>query len=326
MCSAANYTTKNHYFGRNFDYEISYNEQVMITPRNYPLKFRKINDITTTHYAIIGISAGINEYPLYYDATNEKGLSMAGLNFTGYTKYHEYDSNKLNITPFEFIPYILSKYESVDDVKEALENINLVNINYSDKLPLSPLHWIISDSESSITVECLKDELKVYDNPLGILTNNPPFDLQMFNLNNYRRVSNKTPSNDFLKDYNLDVYSRGMGGMGIPGDLSSMSRFVKLAFTLTNSWSDDSEESSVNQFFHILASVEQQNGCTFIESPDKYEYTIYSSCVNTSCGIYYYRTYGNSQINAVNMHNENLDTDKLITYPLVNKEKFNFQN
>lgn len=136
MCSAANYTTKNHYFGRNFDYEISYNEQVMITPRNYPLKFRKINDITTTHYAIIGISAGINEYPLYYDATNEKGLSVAGLNFTGYTKYHEYDSNKLNITPFEFIPYILSKYESVDDVKEALENINLVNINYSDKLPL----------------------------------------------------------------------------------------------------------------------------------------------------------------------------------------------
>ena len=143
MCSAANYTTKNHYFGRNFDYEISYNEQVMITPRNYPLKFRKINDITTTHHAIIGISAGINEYPLCYDATNEKGLSMAGLNFAGYTKYHEYDSNKLNITPFEFIPYILSKYESVDDVKEALENINLVNINYSDKLPLSPLHWII---------------------------------------------------------------------------------------------------------------------------------------------------------------------------------------
>lgn len=325
MCSAANYLTKDHYFGRNFDYEISYNEQVMITPRNYELKFRKIDDIKN-HHAIIGIAAGINEYPLYYDATNEKGLSMAGLNFDGYTEYKEYDENKLNITPFEFIPYILGKFETVTEVKEALKEINLVKINFSDNLPLSPLHWIISDSEKSITVECLKEGLKVYDNPLGILTNNPPFDLQMFNLNNYRTVSNKTPDNDFIKSLDLNVYSRGMGGIGIPGDLSSMSRFVKLAFTLTNSISDDTELESVNQFFHILASVEQQNGCTFIEDPDKYEYTIYTSCVNTNKGIYYYKTYEDNQINAVNMNNENLDTNELISYPLVKKEQINYQN
>lgn len=80
MCTASNYITDKHYFGRNFDYEISYNERVTVTPRNYEFKFRKIDDMKS-HYAIIGIAAGIDAYPLYYDACNEKGLAIAGLNF-----------------------------------------------------------------------------------------------------------------------------------------------------------------------------------------------------------------------------------------------------
>ena len=80
MCTASNYITDCHYFGRNFDYEISYNERVTVTPRNYEFKFRKIDDIKS-HYAIIGMATVSREYPLYFDATNEFGLSMAGLNF-----------------------------------------------------------------------------------------------------------------------------------------------------------------------------------------------------------------------------------------------------
>ena len=323
MCTASNYITDNHYFGRNFDYEISYNERVTVTPRKYELKFRKIDDIKT-HYAIIGIAAGIDEYPLYYDACNEKGLAIAGLNFAGNAVYREFEEDMVNITPFELIPYLLGTCSSVSEAREALGKINLVNINFADELPLSPLHWMISDEVEAIVVEPLADGLKVYDNPVGVLTNNPPFDKQLFYLNNYRGLSNKNPENRFGVD--LEEYSRGMGAIGLPGDLSSASRFAKVAFTRANSYSDNDEASSVGQFFHILGSVEQQNGCTFIDDPDLYEYTIYTSCYNTNRAILYYRTYHNSQITAVDLNRENLDSSDLINYKLINEEQFNFIN
>ena len=216
MCTASNYITDNHYFGRNFDYEISYNERVTVTPRNYELKFRKIDDIKT-HYAMIGMAAGIDEYPLYYDACNEKGLAIAGLNFAGNAVYREFEEDMINITPFELIPYLLGTCSSVSEAREALGKINLVNINFADELPLSPLHWMISDEVEAIVVEPLADGLKVYDNPVGVLTNNPPFDKQLFYLNNYRGLSNKNPENRFGVD--LEEYSRGMGAIGLPGDL-----------------------------------------------------------------------------------------------------------
>ena len=323
MCTASNYITDNHYFGRNFDYEISYNERVTVTPRKYELKFRKIDDIKT-HYAIIGIAAGIDEYPLYYDACNEKGLAIAGLNFAGNAVYRQFEEDMVNITPFELIPYLLGTCSSVSEAREALGKINLVNINFADELPLSPLHWMISDEVEAIVVEPLADGLKVYDNPVGVLTNNPPFDKQLFYLNNYRGLSNKNPENTFGVD--LEEYSRGMGAIGLPGDLSSASRFAKVAFTRANSYSDNDEASSVGQFFHILGSVEQQNGCTFIDDPDLYEYTIYTSCYNTNKAILYYRTYHNSQITAVDLYRENLDSSELINYLLINEEQFNFIN
>ena len=323
MCTASNYITDNHYFGRNFDYEISYNERVTVTPRNYELKFRKIDDIKT-HYAMIGMAAGIDEYPLYYDACNEKGLAIAGLNFEGNAVYREFEEDMINITPFELIPYLLGTCSSVSEAREALDKINLVNINFADELPLSPLHWMISDEVEAIVVEPLADGLKVYDNPVGVLTNNPPFDKQLFYLNNYRGLSNKNPENTFGVD--LEEYSRGMGAIGLPGDLSSASRFAKVAFTRANSYSDNDEASSVGQFFHILGSVEQQNGCTFIDDPDLYEYTIYTSCYNTNRAILYYRTYHNSQITAVDLNRENLDSSDLINYMLINEEQFNFIN
>ncbi len=326
MCTASNYITDCHYFGRNFDYEISYHERVTITPRNYEFKYRKIDDVKT-HYAIIGIAAGIDGYPLYYDACNEKGLAMAGLNFAGNAVYKEYDETMVNITPFEFIPYILGTAGSVSEARKLLGEINLVNINFAEELPLSPLHWMISDSSGeAIVVEPLEEGLKVYDNPVGVLTNNPPFDKQLFYLNNYRHLSNKSPENTFGGDVDLDEYSRGMGGIGLPGDLSSSSRFAKVAFTRANSYSDADELSSVSQFFHILGSVEQQNGCTFIDDPDLYEYTIYTSCYNTNEGILYYRTYNNSQITAVKLDSEDLQSSDLINYELISDEQINFVN
>lgn len=324
MCTAATYKTKDFYFGRTLDYEFSYGDEITITPRNYPFSFKDKAPLTN-HYAIIGMAHVIENYPLYYDAINEKGLAMAGLNFVGNAFYHEKRSNKDNIAQFEFIPWILGQCTSVKEARDLIENLNLVNIPFNDNLPLAKLHWIIADSNECITVEPLKEKIKIYDNPIGVLTNNPPFDIQMFNLNNYMSLSNKSANNTFASNLNLENYSRGMGALGLPGDLSSQSRFVRVAFTKLNSFSKDSEKESVSQFFHILNSVDQQRGCCDL-GDNKYEITIYTSCCNVNKGIYYYTTYDNHQISAVNMYKENLDGNSIIKFPLITEEQINMQN
>ena len=315
MCTAATYKTKDFYFGRTLDYEFSYGETITITPRNYKLKF-KDKAVMKNHYAIIGMAHVMDDYPLYYDASNEAGLAMAGLNFVGNAKYNSPIKGKDNIAQYEFILWILSQCQNVKEAKALIENINITDIPFNNKLPVAQLHWIIADKDSAITVESMANGINVYDNPIGVLTNNPPFETQMFMLNNYMNLKTKDPDNTFLKGYNLNKYSRGMGALGLPGDLSSQSRFVRVAFTKMNSISDNTEEKSVSQFFHILGSVCQQRGCCEVKD-NEYEISIYTSCINTIKGIYYYKTYDNHQISAVNMYHEDLETDKLISYELI---------
>ena len=324
MCTAATYKTKDFYFGRTLDYEFSYGDQIVITPRNYAFNFRHVGDMKN-HYAIIGMAHVAEDYPLYYDAMNEKGVAMAGLNFVGNAVYAEIKPDVENIAQFEFIPWILSRCADLNEAKEALADMNLVGTPFSEQFPTAQLHWIIADTTGAVVVEAVRDGLKVYDNPVGVLTNNPPFEMQIFNLNNYMHLSEKQPENHFAKEVLLQTYSRGMGALGMPGDLSSMSRFVRVAYTRMHAVSGKGEEDSVGQFFHILGSVEQQRGCCEV-TDGKYEITIYTSCMNASRGIYYYTTYQNHQITAVDMHREDLDAEELICYPMKDEETFVYQN
>ena len=324
MCTAAIYQTKDFYFGRTLDYEYSYGEEITITPRNFPLPFRHVSR-QDRHFAMIGMAHVTENYPLYYEAVNEKGVGMAGLNFVGNAVYGQVQQGKDNIASFEFIPWILGQSASVQEAKERLERIQIVDTPFNEKFPPSQLHWLIADSKEAITVEMVAEGLRIYDNPVGVLTNNPPFDMQMFRLNQYMGLSPKQPQNRFSDKLELHTYSRGMGALGLPGDLSSESRFVRVAFTRLNSVSGAGEAESVSQFFHILGSVEQQRGCCEV-SDGKYEITIYTSCCNASKGIYYYTTYENHQISAVDMHRENLDGENLICYQVLQGEQIKWQN
>lgn len=324
MCTAATYRTDDFYMGRTLDYEFSYGEEITVMPRNFPLSFRHGGG-TDRHYAIIGMAHVADGYPMYYDAVNEKGLGMAGLNFAASARYSEPEDGKQNVAQFEFIPWVLSQFASLEQARSAIEKINLVGTTYDSRYPAAKMHWIIADKSGAITVEPTKGGLKIYDNAPGVLTNEPPFDMQLFNLNNYMRLSPKQPENSFSDALDLGTYSRGMGGLGLPGDLSSMSRFVRAAFTKLNSLSGSGEAESVGQFFHILGSVEQVRGCCEVVQ-DKYEITIYTSCFNADKGVYYYTTYNNRRITAVDMHRENLDSDSLARYPMLDKEDVFRQN
>ena len=309
MCTAISFKAKNHYFGRNLDLDFSYNESVVISPRNFPFKMRCLDDITT-HFAIIGMATVIDGVPLYYEATNEKGLSIAGLNFPDNAHYNNKKDGVNNITPFEFIPYVLSRCENVDDASVVLKNINLVNISFSEELPLSPLHFFICDSEKSITVEPLKTGLKIYENPVGVLTNNPTFDWHLLNLQNYTSLHNGLAVNKLFKSFNLHNFSLGLGAVGLPGDFSSPSRFVKAVFVKENSPKNLETDSAVNHFFHILSSVAMPKGCVQTERGE-FEYTRYTCCCDTKKGDYYYTTYENPKITKISMHKFNLNKRKI---------------
>lgn len=324
MCTAISFKQKDHYFGRNLDLYYNYNEQVVITPRKFPFRFKMLGS-NNNHFAFIGMATVENGYPLYYDGANEKGLSVAALNFPQNAFYGEKKEDKVNLAPFEFIPYLLSNFGSVKEALPTIKNINFVNLKFSSNLPATPLHFIISDKTRSVAVEPMADGVKIFDNKIGVLTNNPPFDFQLLQLQNYSALSVENPKSYFFGETEFKPYSLGMGGVGLPGDLSSSSRFVRAAFVKQNSVCQDNEANRVGQFFHILNSVEQVKGLNKVDE-NRYEYTLYSSCINASKGIYYYTTYGNRSITAVNMQNENLNAPNLVAFDLLKDEKIINQN
>ena len=281
MCTAITFNPNGHYFGRTLDLVSHYNETVRVTPKGFDFKFSE-EPAVKNRYSIIGMATVSDKYPLYYDAMNEKGLSIAGLNFPENAVYNDKKEGLDNIAPFEFIPWVLSQCKDINEAKGLLLNVNLVNRNFSDDLPLSPLHWIVADKEKALTVEPMADGLKLHEKDMGVLTNNPPFSFHTLNLQNYFNLSSSDPEQRFSLQTE-ELYSKGLGAFGLPGDCSSASRFIRAAFVKSNSVCENSKLAEINQFFHILGSVEQQRGCVKVK--DDYKLTVYTSCCDLDEGV-----------------------------------------
>ena len=226
---------------------------------------------------------------------------------------------------FEFIPWLLRQCATLAEARQLLQAVNLTGTPFSPHFPAAQLHWLLADTTGALTLEPTAAGLQIYENPVGVLTNNPPFPQQLFALNNYMHLSPRQPENTFAPDVPLQAYSRGMGALGLPGDLSSGSRFVRAAFTKLHSVCGESEADCVGQFFHIMETVSQTRGCCEV-APGEFERTIYTSCWNAARGIYYYTTYGNRRITAVNLHREPLDSTALRRYPMLTAEDILVQN
>ncbi len=289
MCTAISFKTKDLYFGRTLDHHCSYGEKICISPKGFDFHFRREEDLPS-RYAMLGVALEYDSYPLYYDAVNEAGLCMAGLNFPGNAHFECPENHAFGVAPFEFIPWVLSQNASVADARKKLINTVLLDIPFNDKLPPAPLHWILADKNDCVVIEQTKKGLSVYDDPMGVMTNNPPFEYHLQNLKNYLNLTPNEPKTNFSSESELEKYSLGMGAIGLPGDFSSQSRFVRCAFVKENAVSGDSEKESVSTFFHILSSVEMTRGCCRL-SNGGYEHTVYTVCYNADKGICYLKNY-----------------------------------
>ena len=159
MCTAATYQTKDFYFGRTLDYEFSYGDEIVVTPRKFPLDFCHMGKCDA-HYGMIGMAHVADGYPLYYDAVNEKGVGMAGLNFVGNAVYQKVEEGRENVAQYELIPWVLGQCANLQEVRKLLAKMNLVGTPFGD-FPAAQLHWIIADEKECIVVECMVDGLHV---------------------------------------------------------------------------------------------------------------------------------------------------------------------
>lgn len=310
------------YFGRNLDLEISFGEQVVLTPRHYTFPLKN-QTVFKNQYALIGMATVVDNYPLYAEAMNEKGLCMAGLYFPGNARYFPEQSHKINITPYELIPYILGQYQSVQEVKKVIEHFHLLDIPFNEKLPLAPLHWMIADQNESLILESTESGLQVYQDSFHILTNNPPYPYHQWNVYNYMHLTSAYPQ-DQLTHQNLKPFGNGLGTIGIPGDYSPASRFVKTLWLKENAKMGDNELDNVSQIFHILDAVAMLKGSVKTKE-GKDDYTVYSCCMSMSEGKYYYKSYENNQIQCIHMKKEYINDIKLHIYTLNKQQNIQYQ-
>lgn len=317
MCTGLALETKDglHLFGRNMDIEYSFNQSIIFIPRNFKCVNKSNKKELTTKYAVLGMGTIFDDYPTFADGMNEKGLGCAGLNFPVYVSYSKEDiEGKTNIPVYNFLLWVLANFSSVEEVKEALKNANIVDIPISENIPNTTLHWMISDiTGKSIVVEQTKEKLNVFDNNIGVLTNSPTFDWHVANLNQYVSLRYNQVPEFKLGDQSLTALGQGTGLVGLPGDFTPASRFIRVAFLRDAMIKNDKDSIDLIEFFHILNNVAMVRGSTRTVE-EKSDLTQYTSCMCLEKGIYYYNTYENNQISAIDMNKENLDGNEIKTY------------
>lgn len=311
MCTCIAMRKGNFLFGRNMDIERSFGEMVVAVPRAFKMPYKLVRG-SERRYAMMGMATVQEGVPLFAEAFNERGLCIASLRFEGNAHYFPMQRDGVyNLAPYEVIPFLLERCETVLQAVCLLRQTRIVALPFSPSLPLAPLHFILADAQNTFVAEPRSDGLHLYENRAGVLTNNPPFPYQMQRLSDYMHLSVRQPRNTFSAELPLRPYALGMGAMGLPGDASSCSRFVRAAFLLHNS----KKGEGAAHLFHILSSAEVVRGSVITASGEE-EYTRYSCVIDPKEGAYFYRTYDDLSVRCVRFSETEPEGTRLKEYLL----------
>ena len=312
MCTAIFDNTFGNLFGRTLDLEYSLGEEVIVCHRCHPIEYRHVGG-AGRKYTVMGAGTVRGDFPLLYDAMNERGVAAAALNFPFSAKYADFKPERINLASFELIPFILGECSSLDEVRSALSGVNITRDGFSSELPPSPLHWIFADKSGAVVAESTERGLEIHDDPVGVLTNEPPFAFQLTRLADYARLDSAPPRCTLCHGYTPPPYSRGIGGAGLPGDYSSASRFVRAVFVKNHTSPDGA--GHVERFFHLMGSVFVPRGCVLTEEGLPVE-TVYTSCMDLDSLSYHFTTYSSSAIRTLTL-SDGVGDNTLLRYPMV---------
>lgn len=309
MCTAIRFDEK--IFGRTFDFERSFGEKIVVTPRE-KMRVGEANN----RYAIMGVGIKNEGTPLYFDGINEWGLTIGALNFPGCAVYHNPSPGQTGVSSAHLISLVLGFCRSVAEARNMLDKMCITSDGADENTPPTPLHWMIADSREAIVVESVSEGLMVYDNPVGVLTNSPDFPYQLTRLADYSSVSTENPKTTLGGQ---PLYSRGMGGIGLPGDYSSTSRFVRAAFVKANSVKAGDHTADISRAFHILSAVSLPLGCVVTDDGAPVS-TIYTVCADMEKPGYYLTTASCRTIRQISLTDELIEGDEIMTFPIYREE------
>lgn len=305
MCTGIRFTDTagSMYFGRNLDWTQGYGERVVVAPpaAQVPAAFRRPGDLDAQHaHTVIGMGIIAEGIPLYFDCGNDAGLAVAGLNFPQSACCADpaaVQPDATNVAAYEFPFWIARNFATLDEVRQALAQTVVVAKPVSPQLPVAKLHWLIGDATGSIVVECLEEGLRVWENDVDVLTNEPNFGWHRQNIRNYLMLSGAEPAATTWDRAQLAPFGSGMGLQGMPGDYSGPARFVKAAFVNSHYPAQSEEGANVTRLFRTLGSVAVPMGAA--QMPDgSSEITLYTSCFAAASCTYYHATYDDPQIRA----------------------------
>lgn len=317
--------------GRTVEFVIKVDASMALIPRGY--KFTSQTPIEnaglkyTTKYAAIGSFSFDNVKIL--DGLNEKGLSVGVFYFPVFAKYAPITSKNKHkaLSPVDFPNWILTQFATVGEVRKAIENNKVVIVptvmkNWGPQPP--PFHYIVYDKTgNSIIIEPIDGKLVIYDNPLGVITNAPTFDWHMINLRNYLALNPKSTQKISVNKLDLKEIGQGNGMLGLPGDFSSPSRFIRAAVFSATAVPPQTSKDGINQIFHILNAFdipigvarEERDGLTLTD------YTMFTTAIDPQNLRYYYKSYDDQTIRSIDLKKLDLTGTQIKTFKVGGKQE-----
>ncbi|MDO4276496.1 MAG: choloylglycine hydrolase family protein [Eubacteriales bacterium] len=324
MCTAMLMTTAHEgaFFGRTMDFSYPLSPELYFVPQNF-----QWTNIPETHticskYAFMGIGQDISPV-VFADGVNEMGFAAAALYFPDYAQYDSASFNYSSTPPIaavELVAFLLGQSPSVDHALSLLRSIKIIGTEDSVTNTVAPLHWLIADTSGRcVTVEKTADGLHLTDNPVGVLSNSPDFQWHMTNLRNYMNVSQFQTQEKHWNFLRLTPFGQGNGGLGLPGDYTPPSRFIKTAFQKTHVSPPSGRKEAVSTCFHILDGVSIPKGCVMTHR-ETADYTQYTAFIDLSTKEYFYKTYENSRIFSVRFPDEQEHNGRMISLGKLQKD------
>lgn len=314
MCTAITLQSAEdeNFFGRTLDFSYPLEPGIYIVPKNYEWYMAATMTKCIDRYSFICVGQKVDEMIGVYDGVNEQGFAAAALYFKDYGYYNLPIQNKNPIGSADFLHYILGSCSCVDDLKELLKNVVIVSQSDDANRPSDPLHWIATDrSGKSVVIEQTRMGLKIFKNPIGVLTNSPDFYWQITNLRNYMDVSVDQPKKAYWGNLPLTSFGHGGGSTPLPGGFTSPERFVRASFLKTHVQVSQSQSEAIMTFFHIMKSLFIPKGIVRTER-GAYEYSKYVALMNTNTCEYYFKTQENDQIIRASLWDYYTDSTQLI--------------
>lgn len=303
--------------------KMSLRSEYVIIPRGEQLSsFTPVNAEGMKYkakYGVVGLSVVQKEF--IAEGINEKGLS-AGLfffpNYGGYKPFVEIDEY-YTVGDLQLVQWMLTQFSSVDEVVEGLEKVRVAGLD-----ALAVVHWRIADASGKQVVLEFEDGVPlVYENAVGVITNAPSFDWHLTNLNNYVNLFSGDAPDKMMGEFRVSPIGGNSGFLGLPGDATPPSRFVRAAFYKATAPLQATAEKTVMQCFHILNNFDIPIGTEHKvgKAPDLPSATQWTSVIDLTNRKVYYKTFHNSTIRCIDLSNINFAKVKYQSHPLDELEK-----